>query len=342
MSTFLVYDMRRDTIGRLNAEMEKASIELSTGRHADIFEAAGSKSSRAFDIRGDLMRIEGFLVSNRLVEGRLEATRETLSLIREIAQDFLTLAAPSSGGPSATTGALQDDARRAFDRIADLSNTSYGGSRLLSGVASDQPALSGWAEQVAGTSPAAVVAGVLGAGLSNAGDAEMKADALDDIFADSVGLNGFSDVFYGGSAQGGPKLSAQVDTGMQLNYGVQADDEGFRDLMQGLAMFAAVDVSGIEDDAAYAAWIDRAVEKVSDGVSGILNLEVKTGSDQQQLASTISRQEGRRNLLEAERSNIEGVDPYDAALRLSELEARLEATYTVTARLRNLSFLNYI
>lgn len=69
MSTFLVYDMRRDTIGRLNAEMEKASIELSTGRHADIFEAAGSKSSRAFDIRGDLMRIEGFLVSNRLVEG---------------------------------------------------------------------------------------------------------------------------------------------------------------------------------------------------------------------------------------------------------------------------------
>ncbi|MHA6327039.1 flagellin [Roseivivax sp. CAU 1753] len=346
MSTYLAYDLRNDTIARLNAEMDRASIELSTGRHQDIFEAAGSKSSRAFNVRGELQRTEGFLVSNRLLEAKLDLTNHTLSQIREVAQDFLTLAAPSSGGTSTSTRALQDDARRAFDQIADLSNATYSGARLLSGVMSDRSALARWREENAlGTSPERVVSAVLGSGIGNAADAAAKAESLDAIFADGPGVagaSGYSDVFYGGGSRDGARLSAQIDTGLHLDYGTQADDQGFRDLMQGLAMLASADVSNIADEAAYREWMDRAIEKVSAGVSGVLSLEVKTGSEQQQLSTTISRQGERRDMLEAERGHIEGVDPYDAALRLSELEARLEVSYTVTARLRKLSFLNYI
>ena len=39
---------------------------------------------------------------------------------------------------------------------------------------------------------------------------------------------------------------------------------------------------------------------------------------------------------------MEGVDPYEAATRLSALETQLQASYAVTARLSRMSFLNFL
>ncbi len=340
-STYWVYDMRRDIVGRLNNEIDRASTELATGRHAAIFEAAGANTSRAFDLRGDLQRTEGFLVSNRLIEARLDTTKQTLTEIRKVAEEFLTLAAQSAGGKSSTTEMLQENARRAFDRIAELSNTSYSGSRLLAGVAADQSALTRWAETAGGTTPEAVVAGIVGGTITDTADAAAKSAALDDVFADAAGP-GFSDVFYGGAPRDGARLTAQISQDVRLEFGVQADEQGFRDLMQGLAMFTTIDVSQIADTAGYAAWVDEAMSKLGQGVGGVLALEVEVGTDQARLEDEIDNLSLRRDILNSERGEIEGVDPYDAALRLSDLEARLEATYTVTARLQNLTFLNFI
>ena len=40
--------------------------------------------------------------------------------------------------------------------------------------------------------------------------------------------------------------------------------------------------------------------------------------------------------------NLEGVDQYDAATRLTQLQNQLDSSFAVTARLSRLSFLNYL
>ncbi|MHA7875612.1 flagellin [Roseivivax sp.] len=345
-STFQAFTTRRDIIGQLNAEVNRASTELSTGRHADPYGALGSKAARAFNVGAELQRTESFLTSNKLLESQFDTTATVLQDLRTIAEEFLAFSVGSRDSEGATTSELQAAAKAAFTQIANLSNTTYAGKKLFSGVAADQPALTEWnRDGGAGLSPEDAMAAVLGGGLTTAADAAAKADTVDAMFASDpaapAGLR-FEEVFYYGADGTGPRVAAQIDADTRLSYGLQADDQGFRDLMQGLAMLAGTDASQIGDEGAYSEWVGRAVDKVSEGVGGVLDMEARLGFSQNRLELATERLSERRNVLTSERSELEGVDAYDAAMRLTELESRLQATYTVTARLGQLSFLNYL
>jgi flagellar hook-associated protein 3 FlgL len=336
-STAHAFAARRDTVGLLQAEVDRASRELSTGQHDNVYRAIGSKAERAFDIGAELKRVEGFLMSNSLMETRLEAKRDALNEMRSAAEEFFVLLAPNQQGKSATAEQLQNMALVALDQISNMSNSTFSGQQLFSGVASDRPALAGWDEDFGAGSPAAELAAVVGAGLTDAADAASKADALDAIFGGAR----YGEVFFGGDT--GPNaMAARIDADETLEYGVRADSPAFRDLIQGLSMMASTDVSQIEDAEAYQTWVSRATAKIAEGIEGVLAHEADLGIAQERLDNKLSSLSARRDLLTADTGTLLAVDSYDAATRLTELSARLEASYSVTARLAQLSFLNYL
>ena len=65
-------------------------------------------------------------------------------------------------------------------------------------------------------------------------------------------------------------MTARLDNGYQIDYGVRADDPAFRELQQGLSMLAAVPYGSIPNDA-YAAWQDEAVKHISAGFQGTID-----------------------------------------------------------------------
>ncbi len=81
---------------------------------------------------------------------------------------------------------------------------------------------------------------------------------------------------------------------------------------------------------------------MSSGLEGLNDLETLTGLKRGQLQDTIQAQESRSRFLDGERLNLEGVDQYDAATRLTQLQNQLDSSFAVTARLSRLSFLNYL
>ena len=107
-------------------------------------------------------------------------------------------------------------------------------------------------------------------------------------------------------------------------------------------MIAATDPAEIADPEAYRIWFGAAVNAVSDGISGILDMETRLGTQQQVVEQTLSMQRDRQDLYNGQVLSLEGVDPYEAATRLSSLQTQLEATYAVTSRLSRLSFLNFM
>ncbi|ETX28893.1 flagellin [Roseivivax isoporae] len=337
-ATFASQMMRRESVARLQGEIDRAAQEVSTGRHADAYGALGTQAGRAIGLHAELARVDTFLSSNKMIEGRLAAMEDALGAMSETAQSVLTLAVPNRDEPAFSAAELQVAARDALTRIADISNTTHAGRRLFSGVDSDGPGLVSWGSAGSGgTSPEAAMQAIVAGGPASAADAAAKSAAVEALFS-----GGYEGVFYEGAPATGPRLSAAIDTGAVLEYGIQADDPGFRDVVRGLSMLASTDVSQIEDPEAYAAWMGDALDALSRGIDGLIQGEARTGEARGHLEATTLRLQDRRDLLHGESNALEGVDPYEAATRMSDLETRLQASYAVTARLAQMSFLNFL
>ncbi|MCT4369492.1 hypothetical protein CLG85_003690 [Yangia mangrovi] len=129
---------------------------------------------------------------------------------------------------------------------------------------------------------------------------------------------------------------------MSVAYGVQADDEAFRQVVKGLVMLVAQDPAEIGDGEAYNTWMGAAVEALSSGMSGLLETETQISTVAARLETENQKIADRAVLYKTRLLELDGVDAYEAASNVTMLQAQLEASYTITSRLSQLSFLNYM
>lgn len=353
VSTLQMLLTRRRMAADLQAQLTQASQEVSTGIRADVYRSLGVRSAETLALRARMDRNTGLITSNEVLANRMEMMAETLGQVRDRAQSFLELAVANRDAPGATAETLQAEARSALQQLRSLINVSYHGAALFSGVDSGQAPLQGWEDvnPLTGLSPRDVAEGVIGGGITDAADAAAKVAAMETIFASADAVQperNFEATFYNGTPRhdaGGapsPRLTAHIEEGITLSYGVQANDQAFTELLRGLSMLAGTDASAIADADAYRAWVGAAVDSVSAGISGLIETEARLGGQQQILEETIGQQNDRNDLYNSQILSLEGVDVYEASTRVSQLQTQLEATYAVTARLSQLSFLNFM
>lgn len=352
-ATYNLLTARRSQIEDVQSRLNEASLEVATGMKADVYKSLGYGASEVLSLRAQVNRNDGYITSNNLLASKLEVTATTLSGVRDVAQGFLNTAILNTEAPTVSAKNLQAAAITALEQLTAQMNATYQSSALFSGIDSDQKPLQKWGEVNAttGLSPSDVLASVVGAGITNVADATLKIDAIVDIYASAdlvLPNRNFEATFYNGSPlldSGGldtPRLQAQIDKNTTLSYGVQANDPAFTDILRGLAMIASTDVSTIADGQAYKAWMTSAVNALSNGVNGMIKVEADLGTQQQQLAERITAQQNMADIFNARVNKLEGVDLFEASNRVLQLENQLQATYTMTARLAQLTFLDFI
>lgn len=329
----------------------RAEQEVATGRHFDSFAALGARSIEALSTRAMYERTEGQIESNQLLQNRLDLMATSLSNVREAAQDVLTMVMTNTDPDTADPQFIQQMAKDAYHSIVAFMNASYNDKAFFAGVDSDTSALNGWttADSVTGLSPEDAMTAVVGGGITSAADAAAKIAEIDAIFNGTPANpnHAFEDTFYNGTplmngVTPNPRLTAKIDEEFQIEYGVQANDQGFRDLLRGLSMLASTDPALITDKAAYRDWIGAAAGALNAGADAVLAAEARTGSMQKLVEDATDRLNAKREVLTLHISDLESVDPYEAATRLTSAETQLQASYAVTARLSQLSFLNYM
>lgn len=352
-ATYSLLTARRSDIENVQSQLNQASLEVATGLKADVYKSLGYGASEVLSLRAQVDRNASYITSNNLLASKLDVTAITLTEIRATVQGFLDVAIVNSDTPTASASDLQAAALVALEKITAQINTTYQSSALFAGIDSNQVPLQKWDEVDAttGLSPSDVLASVVAGGITNLADATSKVDAIVDIYASAdlaLPNRNFEATFYNGSPllDGGgldtPRLQAQIDKNTTLSYGVQANDAAFTDVLRGLAMIAATDVSTIADGDAYEAWMGSAVNALSGGVNGLIKVEADLGTQQQQLAERITAQENMADIFNARVNELEGVDLFEASNRVLQLENQLQATYTMTARLAQLTFLDFI
>lgn len=343
---------RRRSTARLTQEMMKAEQEVSTGLKADVFGDLGEAAAESVLLRSQIDRNTAFTTTNSLLSGRMEVMAQSLGQIRSTGEDFLSLAAGNRDSPGALVAQLQDSAIAALDQITTTLNSRYQGNALFAGIDSDTVAVQNWTQPDAdtGLSPADVLTSITGTGPTTQAQAQAMVAEIATVF-DNTHANPdlhYEASFYNGTpaltAGGAPqeRVVALIDEGVTLNYGVQANDAAFTDLMRGLTMLAAVDVSQISDPDAYAAYVTEAVDAISVGIGGVLAAETQLGAQQKLVEDTSTALEDVNDIYNSRILALEAVDPYEAATRLSQLETQLQSSYAVTARLMNLSLLNFL
>lgn len=337
--------LRRNQAAELNNDLARAEQELSTGYKSDIYKSLGVSAAEALNLNSQIDKDEAQSSVNTVMISRLDMTSQSLNSMRETVQEVLDLAVSSVDSQTGTATGLQTAAKGALVSLIAQASQTYAGQPLFSGTSGTAAALQEWstAQDDTGLSPQAVFEGILSGGLTSVADVDAALAQFDAIFSDSAADadTNFQSLIYNGSV-GNDQASTSIGDGISITYGVQANDEAFREVIKGLAMLATMDPSDIEDDAAYGAWMTEAVSTLGSGVSGLLESETMVSSSSARIEAQNERIADRATLYKSRLLELDGVDAYEAASNVTMLQTQLEASYTVTARLSQLSFLNYM
>lgn len=312
------------------ANMDTASQEMSTGETADRYAATGGNLSRLIALDRSLARNDTFKTTITLTELRLDTMQSSVTAIASAASSLsvaLNQTVPLGDVASATRLAKQ--ARSDFsDSLAKL-NVQVSGQSVFAGSATDNAALA----------PADDILSALDALTAGAATADDAMAAIDAYFTGPAG--GFFTSGYLGSPDG--VASAQVGEGERVDYGVTATDSRLVAVLRAQAKAA---VAGGESfalsDQDRLAMLKTAASELTAAKDGVEDLSYAIGFNQQAVESAKAARTAEANTLSLARAGMLEADYETTAATYQALETQMDALYTVTARLADLRYTNYM
>ena len=328
---------------RMQAELVKAQKEMDTGRVADVGLALGSRTAQSVTFQRDLDRLNGIVDSNALVSARLTSTQNALGQITAAGQTFLsalTTAVSGDGSPTVTRAA----GNTAMQALTSILNTSVNGEYLFAGTNTDVKPLDDFTDAGSSARAAfdAAFQGYFGFAQEDAAAAGITAAQMDDFLTNVVEPQflgaGWQADWSGATDQ---TIVSRIALNETAQTSVSANDESFRKLAMAAASIGGL-LSGTMSQAARAAVVDRAVSLVGEALGGLGQTQSSVGIAQKRVSDASDRMKTQVDLFEKHIQELEGVDPYEAANRVNDLVSHIQTSLALTARLQQLSLVNYL
>ena len=163
-------------------------------------------------------------------------------------------------------------------------------------------------------------------------------------------VNGSADTvaWYTGNSSSNPRASsnAQIDSGITVNYGAQANEQAIRQQLQGVAVFAAVTFSptGTNSSAQAAALSWRIATNLTSqpGQQTIADIQTDFAAAQTQMQSATARQTQTQTMLQNLVDSTENVSTDQVASQILQLQTTLSASYQTTSILAGLSLTKFL
>jgi flagellar hook-associated protein 3 FlgL len=247
--------------------------------------------------------------------------------------------------PSAASTAITDAKNKLTSFEAAL-NTTVNGTHIFAGVNTDVKPMIDYF----GTSGAAAQAATTAAFSAAFGGLEQSDPGVENITAAQMEafLNGpFANLFSGAnwtttwSSASDQNISSRISTNERIDTSTNANAGPFRAIAQAYTMIADIGLEELNDEA-YLAVINKAIEVVGQASADLTQLRAGLGTAEERIAAANQRLDIQKSLLNDHIVNLEGVDPYEATVKVNSLLVQIESAYALTARLQNLSLLNHI
>ena len=311
------------------AALSRAATEMTTGENSSRYEATAGNLTRLFALERSIDRNAVFTETIKLTEIRLDTMQSGLGLILDPVEDLaIDLTTSVKLGDVSASLLHANTARNAFSDTVGVLNTQVQGLSLFAGTATDGPALA-----PADTILAALDA--LAAGSATAADA---ITAISDYFSPTGAF--FTNGYVGSTDD---LTDVDIGEGRRLDYALRADQKEIVDVLRSQALAAVVAGGAFAgNSAAQMEMLGAAGDSLLAAKEGLLDLRSAVGVSQNTLERGKASRVSERDTLDLARNRILEIDYDSAASLFQALETQLNTIYTVTSRLSNLSYTNFI
>lgn len=342
-SSSISADTRR-SIARLQSQLIDAQKELATGRHADVGVTLGATTGVSVSMRQDLEQIQSIKDSNSLVLGRMNASQAALQTIATSTQSFLS-ALISGGSASTSSETLVQAAQSGMLTLQDQLNSSLDGQYLFAGINSDVKPM----DDFFGTPPSAGQQAVTAAFVAKFGFSPTSSqvasispsdmqDFLNNEFANLFTTSSWASTW---SSASDKSVSSRISRTEIANTSVTANDSNFRTVTEAFTMISGLGFanlsSGTQD-----VIIAKARDLVANATGGLTQVQSYLGVTQQRVTNSNDQISTQIDFLTKSIDNLEQVDPATVTTQLSDISTALQAAYSITNKLNNLTIMNYL
>jgi flagellar hook-associated protein 3 FlgL len=343
ISTSALSEGTRLALAKLQAKLTDAQKEVSTSRLADVGASLGYQTGQAVSLRQDHARLSAIIDANSAVTTRLDGTQAALKQLVGNAQAFVSqlLAARSvESGPHVA----QQQAQTGLQAFVDTVNTAANGAYLFSGINADAKPLADY--YVAGASNRQAVANAFQAafgmaqtdpGVNTIAAANMD-NFLDGAFAGLFAGTAWTSNWSAASDQ---NIRSRISTSELVETSSNANEQAIRKLASAYTMVADLGVEGLGQQT-FQTVIDKAVTLATEAIGDLSLVAADLGTAQERVKNANERMGIEVDIMTKHIGSLEGVDPYEASTRLSQLMTQIETAYAMTARVQKLSLLNYL
>lgn len=348
VSTLSLSSTLRSSLLKAQESLIGAQKEVTTGRFADIGLAIGARTGQTVSVRTQYDRIDGIIDTNGLVASRLDASQKALDGMLETAQKFLgTLIGVRSGEKSADV--LVTEAKNNLQAVIATGNSSMAGQYIFAGIDTQQKPMTDYFATPAAANKTAIDAAFAAAppagfgmvqdaaGVSGITATEMTAflqGAFAAEFQDPAWTTNWSNA-------SSANVNARISPNEVIEVSTNANEQFMRNLAKVYTMAADLGTRNLNTNA-YQALVDEAIDVVNNAVRDLTAAQAQLGSAEARVTTASDRLSIQRDILAKQVSRFEAVDPFEAQTRVSQLTTQIETSYALTARIQNLSILNYM
>ncbi len=344
VSTLSISTTTKLSLAKSQKALMQAEKEMATWRHADVGRALGHRTSDTVSLRQDFARLNGIRDSNAVASTRLDMTQAVLDGLAADAQEFIGAMFASR---EADNGALvlKVEARTRLEALIGAINTSVDGAYIFSGINADVRPMESYFGDPAPASRQSVATaffdefGFTQDDPAAASISRTDMDAfLNGAFADLTDEAAWSANWSAASDQ---NIRSRISTSELVETSSNANVKALRDLVSVYTMVADLGGDGLSKEA-FQAIVDKAVIKTGEAIQGLTGLRANLGTVQERISSANDRMSIQTGIFERHIQSMEAVDPDAASARVTSLLTQIETSYALTARIQNLSLLDYI
>lgn len=332
----------RTSIMNAQSELANGQTELASGTYADLGTALGASSSRLLSFSDQQTRLAGYKSGNVLAGTRLTSTSTALTSLQATATTFLSAVAAAGTAGGSYTG-LQQTAGNSLTGLVASLNTTINGDAVFGGINTATTPVTSYA--AGSTSKAAVDAAFLSAfGFSQSSPSAASITAaqmttfLQTNFAALFSATSYKTTWSTASDQ---TQSTQIAPGQSIASSVSANADAMRALAQAYTMVSEFTGSNFSTAAQQAA-TQASSAVISQAIDGLTDLQAGVGVSQNALSSANDQITTQTSMFDTLSGDMQDVDPYTLKTRIDSLQTQIQASYSLTNQLKQLSLVNYL
>lgn len=348
VSNLAIQNAMRATVLQGQTELLKLQEEVTTGRFADVGISLGSGVTRSVNLQRELDRLKTLTETNAVVTQRLSGSQDALESMATAAEKIRDTLVSFRGNDSADKLNIQKaEIDSSLDLFTSAANTSLSGEYLFSGVNTDVKPMADYndpAGSAAKTAFNTALSTFMGAQAPplTAMD-QFTVAQMDDFIVNTLepmyltGANWTTDW----SSASSTNMTSRINTNEVVQSSTNLNVDAVRRFALGTVIASELLVSGIATNVR-AAVAARALDYVANGVVGLNAERSALGVSEARVEKANTTLNDQIKIFKNNKIDLEGIDTYEASVRITTLKTQIETSYTLTSRLQQLSLINYL